>query len=53
MLLAAAMIFVFPLSGCGKQSESEEPADTAAETEAEAEAETDAEASQETAETEE
>jgi len=40
MLLAAAMIFVFPLSGCGKQSESEEPADASAETEAEAETET-------------
>ena len=40
MLLAAAMIFVLPLSGCGKQSESEEPADAAAETEAEADAET-------------
>ncbi len=39
MLLAAAMIFVLPLTGCGKQSESEEPADAAAETEAEAEPE--------------
>ena len=39
MLLAAAMIFVLPLTGCGKQSESEEPADAPAETEAEAEPE--------------
>ena len=40
MILAAAMIFAFPLSGCSKQNESEEPADAAAETETEAEAET-------------
>ena len=29
LLLATAMIFVLPLTGCGKQSESEEPADAA------------------------
>ena len=40
MILTAAMIFAFPLSGCSKQNESEEPADAAAETETEAEAET-------------
>ena len=40
MLLAATMIFALPLAGCGKQSESEEPADAAAETAAETEAET-------------
>lgn len=39
LLLATAMIFVLPLTGCGKQSESEEPADAAAETEAGTEAE--------------
>lgn len=39
MLLIAAMVFLLPLAGCSKQSESEEPADAAAETEAEAEAE--------------
>ena len=32
LLLAAAMIFTFALTGCSKQSESEEPADAAAET---------------------
>lgn len=37
MILAAAMIFAFPLAGCSKQNESEEPAET--ETEAEAETE--------------
>ena len=40
MLLAASVIFALPLAGCGKQSESEEPADAAAETAAETEAET-------------
>ena len=35
MLLAAAMIFAFPLAGCSKQSESEEPAEAETETEAE------------------
>jgi D-alanyl-D-alanine carboxypeptidase len=39
MLLIAAMVFLFPLAGCSKQSESEDPADAAAETEAEAETE--------------
>jgi D-alanyl-D-alanine carboxypeptidase len=39
MLLIAAMVFLLPLTGCSKQSESEEPADAAAETEAEAETE--------------
>ena len=43
MILTAAMIFAFPLSGCSKQNESEEPADAAAETETEAEAETETE----------
>ena len=39
MLLIAAMVFLFPLAGCSKQSETEEQADDAADTEAEAEME--------------
>lgn len=39
ILLIAAMVFLLPLAGCSKQSESEEPADAAADTEAEAETE--------------
>ena len=38
ILLAALMVFVLVMTGCGKQTESGEPADASAETEAETEA---------------